>query len=476
MLPRLTIVFFVIFLTSRFFTEVVEVLPKWVDVLDIPFVLALGFAALFYRANRDIPRAEHKFIARSVGAVLLIGAISCVINGDDLLLPAAVLFMIGFLQGPLLFVALNKTVANVDWMTERLRLLFHWLLLLNIAVVVFINIPTFIATRDPDVVSGTYGLNAYQFSVLLVLCGALLLGEDEIKGHSRLRTLLGQVAVFVIFYLLQYRAAIPFFLAAYVVMALALYGRRFARVLALGAVVLALGFAGINYVFSHIDQETDLKYGDWQEIASNPGHYLQYGKFLAYSQTAELLQDRPQAALVGVGPGNYLSRAYYTFSYEIASSKDKGVGQLVMRLFGLSGARFTTVSEIYLGPTRTGAVLGSYQLSNANSSYIAPVAEIGLLGGGLILLLYAYMWGRALVLVRLAKTQVREYLPQAIALLAATTYLIGLGFLDNYFEMSRSTLPVWLLFWGTSAGIHVRLKRQAAAEQAVVKPEAEMVG
>lgn len=468
MLQRIVIAFFAFFLTSRFFSEVLGILPKWVDVLDLPFIVFLGVAGLLRYAHPDVDLSTHRHLARAIFAVTLITMASAFINSQDLLAPAAVLFAIGFLQGPILFVALNKIVEDVDDMAQRVRKLFWVLLVINIAVVVFINIPHFIATRNPDVVSGTYGLNAYQFSILLVICAGLLLGEEEFHKRGRLRLIVGQTAVLVIFYLLQYRAAVPIFLLAIVMMIAALYGKPVVKVLIAGGFIVAFSAGTISYILMQTQEETKLKYSDWEKILANPTAFLQYGKFQAYPQTLKLFDDQPMAAVAGVGPGNYVSRAYYTFSYEIATSKSKGVGAMVEKLFGLSGARFTKVSETYVGHFRSQAVLGSYQLSNPHSSFLAPVAEIGVFGGMIIIGIYLFMMIKSFRLLQQAKEIAPEFLPLATALVAGSVYLFGLAFLDNYWEMSRATLPVWLLFWGTSAGVQVKRNALQSGEPAAL--------
>lgn len=456
MLQRMVIAFFAFFLTSRFFSEVLGILPKWVDILDLPFIVFLGVAGLLRYAHPEVDLRTHRFLVRAIFAVTLIILTSAFMNSRDLLAPAAVLFAIGFLQGPILFIALNKIVEDVGVLAHQVRQLFLVLLAINIAVVVFINVPQFIATQNPDVVSGTYGLNAYQFSTLLVICGGLLLGEEEFRKRGKLRLIMGQTAVLVIFYLLQYRAAVPIFLLAIIVMLGALYGKPVLKVLITSVFIIAISATTISYILLQAQDETNLKYGDWEKIVANPTAFLQYGKFQSYTQTLKLFDDRPVAALAGVGPGNYLSRAYYTFSYELAGSKGKGVGDLIERLFGLSGPRFTKVSETYVGHFRSQAVLGSYQLSNPHSSFLAPVAEIGVLGGLIIIGIYLFMTIKSFKLLRQAKEIAPEFLPLATALVAGSVYLFGLAFLDNYWEMSRATLPVWLLFWGTSAGVQVK--------------------
>lgn len=443
-MQRIVIVFFYVFLTSRFFSETLGVLPKFIDLLDLAFIPALALAALlFNRAPGD--RAESTRILRLCVIFILFSLMSAAVNLEDLLLPAALLFIVGFLEGPLLFVALGRTIGNRPGFDKKVERLLVVLFYSNIAVVVLINFPRFLRSLNPDEISGTFGLNAYFFSVFLVICAGFFLGRNFNKRSGLTRIVMIQGFIIITFYLLQYRAALPFFIAAYVMVLWTLYGRRVLRSLVVIGFVGLVSLVGIQRIQQRT--ETTLKFDDWLDIASNPLEYTRFGKFVAYRQTARLMLDRPLVVMMGVGPGNFLSRAYYTFSYELVAKRGKGVGKIVERYLGVYQPRFTAVSEYYLLPTRTGVVFGSHQLSNANSSYLAPVAEIGLIGGGTIFLLYLFMLRRSIQLLRLAKRYHPEILPLTAGLVSGAVYLFGLGFLDNVWEMSRATLPIWLLFW-----------------------------
>jgi len=461
---QIIIAFFAFFLVSRFFSEVMGVLPKWVDLLDLPFIVILVVVASLRHIHPLLDSRSHRFLGRSLFVFVLFTLGSAFVNSRDLLLPAAILFLIGFLQGPLLFLSLSKVVVEPGHLSRQLRRLFLALLLVNIIVLILIDLPQFWRTHNPDVISGTYGLNAYQFSVLLIICSGLLLGENEFQRRSHWLLIAGQSAVLVIFYLLQYRAAIPFFGMAWLAMILALYGWRAPKTLLSGIVILWLANNAVSFVLSRSEDEVNLKFRDWSQILVDPLSFTRYGKFQAYPQTLRLFQERPIAMLAGVGPGNYVSRAYYTFSYEMGNS-DKGVGGLVKQWFGLRQPRFTKVSDKYLGPYRSEVVFGSFQLSNPNSSILAPIAEIGLLGGAIIIGMYVFLVIKSFKLLQQAKQFAREFLPLATALVAGSVYLFGLAFLDNYWEMSRATLPVWLLFWATSASVQLKQHEQTESVQ-----------
>ncbi len=461
MIQRLVIWFFAFFLTSRFFSEVLTILPKWVDVLNYPFIVILGLVGLFYPVHKDLDIDEHKLVFRCVLGFFTLTVLSAFVNINNLLLPAGVLFLVGFMEGPVLFLALDKIVSDIDVLAGNIRKLFMLLLVVNIIIVIFHNIPTFIITGNPDVVSGSYGLNAYQFTMLLVICGGLLMGDATIRKRSKVAFILGQGFIFMTFVIAQFRSGLPFFLLAYAFMILSLYGRKIARTFVLAGLLLGVAAMGISYVFTQAGTRGALGFEAWIDILADPLQFLGYGKFTAYPQTAKMMINDPAAILVGIGPGNYMSRASYTFSYELLRS-DKGVALLVGEFFGIHGARFTPEMDKYLPGGGMESVFGSRQLSSPFSSYLAPIGEIGLIGGAIIIGMYLYLIKKSLKLMRVAKESAPEYVPFAVALVGGTVYLFGLAFLDNYWEISRVTLPVWLLFWGTNAGLRTKLKNVPA--------------
>ena len=459
MIRYAVLAFFFVFLTSRFFTEVLRIVPKWVDLVDLPFIAILFVITLVRIPRPDIDHREHRFFTLCVVLTVLIWLLSTWINIQDTLVPAAILFIVGMLQGPVLYLSLNRGIQYIEATSELVLRLFIVLMFFNLAVVVFHNFPLFIATGNPDFISGTYGGNAYLFSIFIVISGGLTLGLYRQGRWGLPLLILSQLFTVIIYYFIQFRAGLPFFIFAYGLMLWGLYGRRtFKYSLVIGIVLFGALLATSNIITA--SERRTLRYEDWQKIVASPTEYFQYGKFQAYARTLDLFSDQPESIFVGVGPGNYVSRANYTFSYELRRSGTKGVGKIISDVFGIERPHFTRATLKYIADLRGEAVLGSYQLSNPNSSYLSAIAELGLIGGGAIILMYLYLIFKALFLVRLARDEAPDYLPLATALLGSAMYLLGLAFLDNYWETARATLPVWLLFWATSAGIHAHLENE----------------
>src|SRR6185312_10284246 len=109
----------------------------------------------------------------------------------------------------------------------------------QLVVVLFINVPTFVNTRNPDDVSGTFGTNAYQLVYLLLVLVTLVVGIATFEPGTRVaRFAIPLLAGFsVVMLLAQYRALLASTVVALFAVAYMLKGR--------GRGVLAVGAASL---------------------------------------------------------------------------------------------------------------------------------------------------------------------------------------------------------------------------------------
>jgi hypothetical protein len=111
----------------------------------------------------------------------------------------------------------------------------------------------------------------------------------------------------------------------------------------------------------------------------------------------------------------------------------------------------TDVSEKYVWPQMGGGeiVEGSRAISNPYSSYASLMAEVGLIGAALLIAIYA---GALVRLWRMARLVVRrrrrgDPLPAlVIATFVAFLTILQMALLENWFEVSRVTFTIWIMF------------------------------
>ena len=169
--------FVFVVLTARFFTETLGVAPKAVDLIDlaiIPFLLILSAGS----RPRDVDQNLHRKILHPTVGFFLLCLLSAAINFERVSFGPLVLFIFGMLEGPLFFISLNKLIHDKKQFGEQVLKFINVMMVVEILVVLFVSYPLLIATGNPDKMSGTFGNNSYQFTVLLIIIGGYLIGRQ----------------------------------------------------------------------------------------------------------------------------------------------------------------------------------------------------------------------------------------------------------------------------------------------------------
>jgi hypothetical protein len=313
-----------------------------------------------------------------------------------------------------------------------------------LAVAAF-DLPEFLRTRNPDVVSGTFGDNPYQLVFYLLVVAALLAGIATFEKRrlaARFAPLLF-VAIAATVFLAQYRTVlITTMLTLLVVAAFLSVGRR--RGLLLGAGLLVTFVAMLSFVQRSFP-ETKFK-TVVSTIQSDPWFYFTTRLHSADGLYA-LYSDQPRAIVTGTGPGTFSSRAWRTFAI-LERTRTNVAAPLAEKLTG--GNYRTDVADEYVVPRLRDAqtVQGSYALTQPFSSYASLLAEVGVLGCAILIGLYGIALLRAGRLTLAAFRTAVPGDPLPALLLAATVaflVLLQLAAFENWLEVTRLTFPSWIL-------------------------------
>ena len=352
-------------------------------------------------------------------------------------------FVYGFLAPVAVYVASYRI-----WPPGNARSLSRVLValgLLQLAVVAFVDLPRFVVTGHPDLITGTFGTNAYQLVFFLLVVAALLAGIFALEPGRAVGRFAPAliVAIFAVILLAQYRALLATSLATTVVVGLLLgrHARGFvAGVIAIVAFAGAFSYVASSYPGLKLDATA-------ATLSRTPWSYASQ-RYQATRPVARLYADDPFVGGVGTGPGTFSSRAWQTFANAASTSQSNVQGGYAQRLTG--GVYETDVSRKYVTPQRQNAVIveGSAALSSPFSSYLGLAAEVGLLG--LLLIVGIYLaavlrcTGQAKRLIATGSTG--DALP-AIALATTIGFLtlLQMGFLENWLEVTRITFLVWVM-------------------------------
>jgi hypothetical protein len=431
----------VLLVTVRFFTEVVPVLPRAANFIDIPIFLALVVAATCTLAGRLGP--AYLRVGLPATAFIVLAVVSATVNADRALVAPVLVFIYGFLA-PLAVYAVVYRIWPPGNAASLSRILV-WLGLVQLTVIALIGLPRFATSRNPDFISGTFGTNAYQLVFFLLVVASLLAGIfvlEPRRAVARFVPLL-ILAIFVVILLAQYRALLASTIVVVLVVS-ALLGTHFRGALVAILAVIAFGIAFAYVVSSYPGLRLG---GTATTLTQSPSTYV-VQRYRATRPVAGLYRDYPLAVVIGSGPGTFSSRAWQTFANAESASSSNVQGGYAQRLTG--GVYETDVSRRYVEPQRReGAIIeGSRALSSPYSSYLSLAAEVGLVGLALMTSIYLAVLVRS---IRIARREVARATPgdpiPALAIATAVGFLtlLQMGFLENWLEVTRITFLVWAM-------------------------------
>jgi hypothetical protein len=332
------------------------------------------------------------------------------------------------------------------------------LALVQLVVVVAVDLPRFIPTQDPDLISGTFGTNAYQLVFFLLVAGALLAGiftfEPE-RPVARWVPLLFVLILATIF-LAQYRALILTTAAALVLIG-ALLGtlrlRGFLIGLAvIGAFALTLSFTARYLPYLGLGPAA-------KAFTSNPSQIVTE-RARGLDHLAHLFTDHPQYMLTGTGPGTYSSRAWQTFAQADSKNPSNVAGRYALALTG--GVVYgTDVSDEYVSPQANNPEVfqGSYALKLPFSDYTSLLAEVGFFGFAAMVFIYlAALFRAGRITLALRRLAPRGDPVPALALASTIGFfvLLQMGILQSWLEVTRLTFPTWILLAVATKEYHAR--------------------
>jgi ribosome-binding protein aMBF1 (putative translation factor) len=430
----------VLLVTIRFFTEVVHLLPRPVKLVDIPvLILLLGVAAAVPRAQA---RDQNAFRYLAPGGIfLLIALVSFMANLNRVATGPTILFLYGFLAPLGVYVAVYQLWPTGNTLTMS-RLLVG-LAVTQLVVVGVIDLPLFLASHNPDKISGTFGENAYQLVIFLLAAAALVAGVytfEKKRPAARLAPFFFAAMVMTII-LAQYRAILLTMVTTALLIAVLLGFIKLRG--AVASVLIAVTFAfSLSYVSALYPE---LKYASTvATLTSDPGLYLSKRLGIVGS-VVKLYNDNPRYIVTGTGPGTFSSRAWYLFQPSARSQKGLGV-----KTASTKNGYQTDVSNKYVQPrlqTATAeSVGGSYAVTSPFSSYTSLLAEVGLIGFVVMVSIYggAFLHATRMTIRALKRPSPQDPLPGLLLCCTAGFFvLLQMAILENWWEVTRLTFIFW---------------------------------
>jgi len=428
--------FVLLFITIRFFTERIQILPRFLNAIDLALVPVLWGISLLWVMSKRAGRYKGKgtVILSSIFAVSWI--LSWAFNTDEVHWLGALL-LIGGLSTPIMF---YLTLINLGL---PLRFCYRLLSLLDALLVVNLVIATFQAAIwiSPDLndfVFGTFGVNQNQLAFFLALMMGLGVARWIHKGLSFTQTLL--VMWSGILFLLSGFQTLWVVVGGSVVVVLIISKRVTKRLFFL----LLLGTIVTGVTLSSLKFERFSLLGKLNEVVVN---FDELGKVQLLRNVGRIWQARPGSVIVGVGPGTFNSRAFrsiaiipYTQSrLTDARSITTDVAGSVVTPFYVS-----TLSQQFIIPyfERGRIFLSGVNTDGPFTSYVSIPVEVGVPGA--LAFLGIYMMKVKALVTTLRRGPDSHLRVLATWAMISMMMLLGIALVDNYLETTRYTLLAWL--------------------------------
>jgi hypothetical protein len=454
----------IVLITIRFFTEVIPVVPRVANFIDIPIFLMLAFAAILRPRLADAERRDASILILFAWVFFFTCAVGTIANGARVEIAPVLVFIYGYLAPVGVFFAVYR-LWPVGSSLQLSRLIVA-LGILQLIVVFFIDVPRFLGNNNPDEISGTFGENAYQLVFFLLVFIALIAGIFTFENQRRLARwvpLLFLLAMGTIF-LAQYRALLLTTFFTLVMIAIVLGSARL-RGIAIGGVVAFAFLVVLNYT---ADALPVLRLGGTIDVLTGDPRSIVDKRIHALDHVNQLYKDDPRYMLTGTGPGTYSSRAWQTFAGAESKSQSNVVGAYATRLTGGKPYK-TDVSDKYISPRVRGAEVfeGSRALAYPYSDYTSLLAEVGILGLIAMMFIYgsALLYATRIVLATRKNPNPGDPLP-ALALACAAAFFImpQMGILQSWLEVTRITFPAWILLAVVAKEYRTRYELRRLAE------------
>jgi len=449
MFPEYITSFFLILeVVIRVFTEKIKVLPRVLHFAEVPaffiFLFVTIILALKYR------RVNKTGFEKYVYLFLVWCVLSTVVNFHRAFWPAVLLCIFGYAHPVLFFIFIcNYHLKNKS--LYRIIKVFYILGLAQFAAFFLINLPEFLPTRNPDFITGTFGNNAYQFVVFLqfwsIYVVTFYLLKFRTEGERRWAIVAGvlQLVTFALFLLAQYGASFPFYL---ITLAVLFYlspirSRTRSVVIVFAIVGMIAGFQLMSFFLP------ELKWVAGFSLFEKPPPVSKVGKLQEGVYIMRMMSKTPHYIFTGTGPGTFSSRAWRTFALAEGKGNWTDVQGEYVKAFMGGRVYSTDVADQYVLPLYdfSEALLGGTQLSSPFSSYYALIAEVGLPGLVLILLIYGKVLQVSYGAYRFfSSTKDFVVASAALACFGGFLFIVQLAAIENWLEAARAMVPLWTIF------------------------------
>lgn len=462
----------------RAFTNGLSILPKFLNVIDIPIVGLLFLVFLARRGEGNPPEWSTKISRRLFwfGVVLLLGTL---LNPEYLFPKANISQWIMLLEPLMLFVALINLPFSEDQIATYVRLLKRLFVLQ--AVLGVLQLGQRLSTGgSSEMVHGTFPGNAEQYAAFMMLAVFYLIGMAIVYPERKKKYFIIALLVLLLIISIDNKAS---WLGVVFSLSLLLWRLEVVKLGALrvvGPVVVIAMVAGAIAFLALRTSGTATSKFEKLFIAYETGNTFNLGKIKAYVDIARSHFTNPHMLLVGAGPSNFYSRASRQFylspkalsaMYSNPDELAPEAGEPVIRGGAPASGSVALSVETripyyfqFYGGRHLIYSVGTIQVDQPFSPYAGLLGETGLIGTVLYLSIYLLVFGKLWGWLPLFRED-----PNIFPLMAASCglmlYLAANSVYGPFLETTRYTTILWSMIGLVTVYVRQREEQPLFADQ-----------
>lgn len=443
--------------TLRVFTNYLQVLPKIFNIFDV-FVTA-AFVVFFILSRRRIVRFK-KILYLLVGfnCICLFGSLF----NPEYFYPSAALAQLVMYNEP---IVLFLVLVNLPITMKTIQIFFKMLFILVCLQITLgiLQVPLYISTGDTEQIIGTFHGNAEQYGAFVMLGVFLFLSLSLVKPKLKWYFYFLSIISVILIILVDNKASWFAIVISMVYLAtrfLITQKDNIHRITTLCIIItlitIAFGIAKQSITYGKIENTLRV---------ISEGKMFELGKLSAYRDVFQAFEDNPHMALMGTGLGNFYSRSsyqFYNYSNYLNKSKvqrrflnqeqiiaEKAQKRERKKSNSLGGVIEKANKDPFYAQYYDGYkefyFIGSGQIDNPFSSYVALLGETGFLGMLLYLLIYLIIIKSINQIINSKIIKNSKIFPLELAALGMIIYLLSVSIYGMWLDTGRINTILWAM-------------------------------
>jgi len=430
--------------TGRFFSNNLNILPRYFNVIDVVIVFII-FIIFLISSSSSENESNYKNIFKLYVFFTVLLIIGIFLNYSYINKIPAVSQYIMYSESIILFYSIvNLPFSNID-ISNYIKLLII-LIVINL-IIGFLQFIFLYSPGNSEAIIGTFSGNAEQYAGFIIIAIYYLIGKAKLDPSKNIQYALMIIIILALILMIDNKASWLGVTTSVFFILLILSESSFIDKAKYLLLFLLISILGLMIVLS-----TSASLGKFEGMrdAWESDNFMNLGKLKAYQDVLESYEIYPHTIVTGSGPATFYSRSSWQFyyiddilfynadktydkkgSYRTSNSMGGIISKLDIKPYYY---KFFSRKKIYN--------IGSGQVDLPFSSYVALLGETGIVGTFLYLSIYIISFKKLIICLTKYNNDAEIY-PFIVSTIGLFLYLCSVSIYNNWMETGRIATILW---------------------------------